>query len=415
MYESRTPHVTETSPRSNATEFMSKNRRCISVSLTILCTSMRQLATSFTTNRLGGHQLRSQRRIGGGPNFAAASATTSATSGRPTTFPIYYNDVYHVPLPKNHRFPMEKYGKVRRMIQAELGKFHNDSHVRPEFRVSPLVSIRDLQLTHCEKYIDRFLSGDQTKEEQRNVGFPWSPASVDRALSSTGGTVAAARFAVQQGPWACHVAGGTHHAFYDYGEGFCVFSDIAVAANAVLREFDHVNRILILDLDVHQGNGNAVLFQNEPGVFTFSLHCSGNYFSAKQQSDLDIELPIGCNDETYLTTLYHWLQRLRREADPFDLIFFQAGVDIHENDRLGRMAISSEGIKRRNQLVFDFVSGIPSVICMGGGYPKGDDWSTILDSHTAVYVDAYHYLRETLVSSAAMMDSSNDVKMVQGG
>jgi acetoin utilization deacetylase AcuC-like enzyme len=323
-----------------------------------------------------------------------------------SVFPIYYNDVYHVPLPKNHRFPMEKYGKVRHMIQDELNGFANDSVLRPDFRISPIVSVTDLTTTHCPDYIARFIAGEQTSDEQRNVGFPWSPASVQRALSSTGGTVAAAR-------------DGTHHAFYDRGEGFCVFSDMAVAANVILRDYDssfQIQRILILDLDVHQGNGNAVLFQHNPNVFTFSLHCAGNYFSKKQQSDLDIELPIDCNDQTYLATLYHWLQRLRRgEAGTFDLIFFQAGVDIHQNDRLGRMAITDEGILKRNQLVFDFMANTPAVICMGGGYPRGDDWNTVLTAHAAVYTGAYHFARAMKLSPANNNTAEKTLNALRAG
>lgn len=199
-------------------------------------------------------------------------------------------------------------------------------------------------------------------------------------------------------PWAAHVAGGTHHAFYDYGEGFSVFSDIAVAANVVLQRYPTlIKRILILDLDVHQGNGNAVLFQGRSEVSTVSFQCEGNYFSEKQKSDLDIELPMGCNDATYLMTLHHWLKRIEKLAGPsfYDLIFYQAGVDILEDDRLGRMNISARGVQRRNELVYDFARrlNIPLVICMGGGYPRNaDDWSPIIDAHTHVYFQAHQYL-----------------------
>ena len=146
---------------------------------------------------------------------------------------------------------------------------------------------------------------------------------------------------------------------------------------------------------MHQGNGNAVLFQDDKRVFTFSMHCKGNYFSAKENSDLDIELPIGCNDETYLSTLHHWLKRIRNEAGKFDLIFFQAGVDIIEHDRLGRMNISSKGLKRRNKMVYNFAldMDIPMVITMGGGYPR-KDWEPILSAHADVYIDAFENIKE---------------------
>lgn len=280
------------------------------------------------------------------------------------------------------------------------------------FAVSPLATVEELETTHSPDYIARFLRGDQTEKEQRNVGFPWSQQGVDRSLSSVGGTMAAAcdvckeierRQAESRGltmaPWAAHVAGGTHHAFYDYGEGFSVFSDMAVAANVVLKRYPSVvKRILMLDLDVHQGNGNAVLFQGRPAVSTVSIHCEGNYFSEKQKSDLDIELPIGCNDSTYLTTLNHWLKRIEKLSGPdyYDLLFFQAGVDILDDDRLGRMEVSADAVKKRNEMVFDFAHrlSLPMVICMGGGYPKNpDDWTPIIDAHSNVYFGAHQYLR----------------------
>jgi acetoin utilization deacetylase AcuC-like enzyme len=333
-------------------------------------------------------------------------------------FPIYYNDVYEVQLPPNHRFPMEKYRKVRENIQARINALPPPHAVDCEFRISPLATFEEIALTHCPKYIQRFLTGDITEQEQRNVGFPWSPSGVKRATSSAGGTVAAAvticeelqRQLEQQQEqqsdtarnlcsplcWGAHVAGGTHHSFYDYGEGFCVFSDIAVAANVVLTRFpDLIRRILILDLDVHQGNGNAVLFQNRPEVFTFSLHCTANYFSDKQESDLDIELPVGCNDVTYLATLRHWLKQIKTHSGEFDLIFFQAGVDISEHDRLGRMGVTALGLRRRNDMVYDFAANemkLPLVITMGGGYPRTKDWTPILDAHSDVYLQALEFL-----------------------
>jgi len=331
-------------------------------------------------------------------------------------FPIYYNDVYSVNLPPNHRFPMKKYGKVRRIIQEEIQNHRKDeySDVHCEFRISPLATVNELATTHCERYIKRYIDGQQTDTELRNVGFPWSTSGVNRSLSSVGGTLAASiaicerkreqqkikqqgqnQQSITLGPcWSAHVAGGTHHAFHDRGEGFCVFSDIAVAANVILERYpDIVKRILILDLDVHQGNGNAVLFCDRDDVFTFSMHCSANYFSKKEHSDLDIELPPNCSDETYLSTLQHWLKRLDKEAGHFDLLYFQAGVDILDDDRLGRMSLSYDGVRRRNKIVFDFAKrkDLPLCITMGGGYPK-KDWDPILEAHANVYIQAYKYL-----------------------
>ena len=359
-------------------------------------------------------------------------------------FPIYYNDVYEVPLPPHHRFPMEKYRKVRERVQhaiqtqkqeqeqaQEQAQTPKYEKVQCDFTVSPLVTVKDLETTHCPNYIQRYLDGNQTNQEIRNVGFPWSPEGVARSSSSVGGTVAAAtslcKVMREQNSlllnsrnedlhlnhengnvngidesefgllFSAHVAGGTHHAFRDRGEGFCVFSDIAVAANVILRDYpDVVKTILIIDLDVHQGNGNAVLFQGRKEVMTFSMHCISNYFSDKQDSDLDIELPAGTTDETYMSTLHHWLNRVRKgDAGKFDFIFFQAGVDILEDDRLGRMSISSNGIARRNKMVFDLAKDlkVPLCITMGGGYPK-KDWEPILQNHANVYIQAFEYLAD---------------------
>lgn len=399
--------------------------------------------------------------------FITTTTTTTTTlkNSRGTNgrmqcyFPIYYNDVYKVQLPPNHRFPMDKYRQVREMVQQKISHLQNSSSsstvnnsINCTFDVSPLASIEELQSTHSLKYITRYIQGQQTPQEIRQVGFPWTVPNVQRSLSSVGGTVAAAlsvcEYLQQQSkeqqqqkttkahssntiissdPWHCccwgaHLAGGTHHAFYDRGEGFCVFSDMAVAANLVLLRYpDLVQRILILDLDVHQGNGNAVLFHNNPQVYTFSMHCVANYFSPKQQSDLDIELPIDCNDTTYLMTLRHWLQQLQQLSSSssshdshFDMVFYQAGVDVLAEDRLGRMKLTANGIAKRNQLVFEFCtqiskqkntstshtskdqkfSMIPLIITMGGGYPNHqENWKPILDAHANVYVQAYEYLQ----------------------
>ena len=372
--------------------------------------------------------LLSHRRLLSTAIHVSLDTGTEATSipQSKSFFPIYYNDVYEVMLPPNHRFPMEKYRKVREKVQQFIGASSSvvdqNSRIMCELIVSPLATISELSTTHSLNYVQRFMTGDLTASEIRNVGFPWSPSGVDRARSSVGGTVAAAVAVCQELKlrsaqqsvknttstdrdiikhlgccWGAHVAGGTHHAFYDYGEGFCVFSDIAVAANVILQRFpDLVKRVLIIDLDVHQGNGNAVLFHGRDDVFTFSMHCAANYFSEKQTSDLDIELPVECNDETYLATLRHWLKQIQKNAGPFDFIFYQAGVDILTHDRLGRMNVTPEGVKRRDALIYDYAANVlqvPMVITMGGGYPRlGTDWSHIIDAHANVYIEAYNFL-----------------------
>lgn len=305
---------------------------------------------------------------------------------------IFYNDVYEVVLPLHHKFPMQKYRAVRETLQKDF--FTNN---RVMFKISPETSFDELKSTHCINYISRFINGAMSEKENRVIGFPWSIAGVRRSLSSVGGTVAAMRvvmenYQLKRFAVSCHLAGGTHHAFYDKGEGFCVFSDIAVAANLALLEYSAiVNRILIVDLDVHQGNGNAELFKNNTQVYTFSMHCKANYFSTIRSSFVDVELSSGCGDEEYLDKLQKWLTYLMIHIKP-QLIFYQAGVDIWANDRLGKLNMSKEGLQKRNQMVFSIAKahGVGVVVTMGGGYPKDSDplsqsFKSVVDLHCDVY------------------------------
>jgi len=315
---------------------------------------------------------------------------------------FYYNDPYEYPLPAGHRFPMEKYRIVRERLERDI--------TSAEFRVSPLVSHEDLLTTHDASYVRRFLDGELSAAENRRIGFPWSVDGVRRALSSTGGTVAAARcvaealrsrqeqrndgaskFAV-----AGHIAGGTHHARADAGAGFCVFSDIAVATNVLRRDFaDVCRRVLIVDLDVHQGDGNAVIFADDPGVFTFSLHAADNvaWQAERVASDCDVALATGAGDDTYLRMLRAYLPLLRRVAP--DVVFYQAGVDPSEHDRLGKLNVTRRGLRRRNDLVFETCRrlDVPVVVTMGGGYPRDLDpaspaYQEIVHAHVDVYAGA---------------------------
>ena len=403
------------------------------------CLLLRSATALSSSGRLTVHSGRLQATLSGGHRHlcsrlhasTASAFGDSALKDSPSTlsglpyFSIYYNDVYEVDMPPGHRFPMAKYRQVREAVQSKLTNNADEQKViQCTFSVSPLATYEQLSATHCPEYIQRYLRGQMTESENRNIGFPWTLQHVNRTLSSTGGTVAASLDAYAEYLrrcnsqvenahlcWSAHVAGGTHHAFEDYGEGFCIFSDIAVAANVLLQKYPYqpsgstadrgIRRILIIDLDVHQGNGNAKLFQENDRVQTFSVHCRSNYFSKKESSDLDVELPSGCTDETYLSTLSHWLRRIEQHPfddgdlhqKPFDFIFYQAGVDIHKDDRLGRLSITQEGISRRNKMVYEFAHRMkcPFTICMGGGYPK-DDWSPIIGAHTSVYVEAHQYL-----------------------
>lgn len=246
-----------------------------------------------------------------------------------------------------------------------------------------------------------------TPQENRAIGFPWNRQHVERTLSSVGGTVAAMHSLFQPVAGvdgstdgdrtlpmcAGHCAGGTHHAFREHGEGFCIFSDIAVAANVCLRDYpDQVSRALIVDLDVHQGNGNAVLFKDEPRVFTFSMHCRSNYFSEKQQSDLDVEVEPGAGDEEYLALLAHHLPLVFARQRP-EIVFYQAGVDVLASDRLGRLELTREGARRRNAMVYEAVKAADArlVVTAGGGYPIDSDADSkrdIIGAHADVYVQA---------------------------
>lgn len=330
---------------------------------------------------------------GGDEGSANGHASEGFGKGNERRFKLFYNDGYEVPLPPKHRFPMGKYRIVRELLQRDPSLDNID------FQVSPLVSGTDLRTTHCAEYISRFLCNMLTPAENRAVGFPWSPGSVKRALSSVGGTVAATHAVLQDGYWAAgHVAGGTHHAFFDRGEGFCVFSDIAVAANVALRDYAPssgkkrgVERVLIVDLDVHQGNGNAVLFSSERRVTTFSMHCEGNFFSEIQISDVDVALPIGCSDSEYLAALDTWLPLLFTSARP-DLTYFQAGIDGLESDRLGRMSLTAAGLRARNARVMEAAAayGSPIVVTMGGGYPSDlEESSAPFQEVCAVHADVY--------------------------
>ena len=325
---------------------------------------------------------------------------SNATPQKKPVVSLFYNDIYHVTLPPNHRFPMEKYRLVRETLQKEFSPCDV-----VEFHPSPEATFEELSSSHCPEYIRRYLSGQLTELEIRRTGFPWSIEHVRRSTSSVGGTVAAMR-AVLHNPHALisgHIAGGTHHAFYNYGEGFCIFSDIAVAANLALKEFpEQVKQIVIIDLDVHQGNGNAVLFQNRKEVFTFSMHCKENYFSKVQASDVDVELEKGCTDEKYLAKLQAWLPYLFTNVNP-DLVFFQAGVDISRQDKLGKLAITQNGIHQRNQMVFSYAlnAGVKCVITMGGGYPKdltptSDPFQEVIQCHADVYRDGINAFRSYL-------------------
>lgn len=273
----------------------------------------------------------------------------------------FYSDHFVLPLPDGHRFPMQKYRLVREGVSAAVEGL--------EFCEAPYTSDGVLALAHHPSYIERVSTGALSAAEQRAIGFPWTPKMVERSRRSAGATIGACRAALEEGT-AVNLAGGTHHAYADHGEGFCVFNDAAIAARLMQAE-RRVKRVAIVDLDVHQGNGTASILANDDSVFTLSLHGENNYPFKKEISDLDVALPDGTGDDAYLTALEGALAELRRRFDP-QLIIYLAGADPHEGDRLGKLRLSLSGLAARDRMVLDMArqEGIPVAIAMAGGYGK---------------------------------------------
>lgn len=276
---------------------------------------------------------------------------------------ICYSDRYMVPLPAAHPFPMPKYRLVRDRLLAE-GSITYWHLTEP-----PLARDEDILLVHTEQYWFRCIRGELTPQEVRRLGFPWSDGLVRRSRASAQGTILAAKRAVRDGI-ASNLAGGTHHAYADHGEGYCVLNDIAIATRVLQRD-GLAERIAVIDCDVHQGNGTAVIFQDDPNVFTFSIHGEKNFPARKEQSDLDIHLPDGVRDEEYLAILHEQVPRILDHFRP-DFVFYQAGVDPFERDRLGKLKLTIDGLKRRDEFVIAACREreLPVVTTMGGGYAK---------------------------------------------
>jgi acetoin utilization deacetylase AcuC-like enzyme len=300
----------------------------------------------------------------------------------------YYADHFVLPLPPGHRFPMHKYKLLRDGIVAEL----------PEVRLeqAPPASDGELALVHSPLYIHAVAEGLLSAAQQREIGFPWSPRMAERARRSVGATISAARDALAEGV-AANLAGGTHHAGAGQGGGYCVFNDLAVAARLMQgewhRRYRRQLRVAIIDLDVHQGNGTAEIFQDDPSVYTLSMHGEKNFPFRKVRGDLDVDLPDGCTDVPYLAALENALAQLwhdHAEAPP-GLILYQAGADPFEGDRLGRLKISAAGLAERDRRVLAWARerGIPLVLTMGGGYGH------VIEDTVAVQLQTY---REALFS-----------------
>ncbi|WP_349742288.1 histone deacetylase family protein [Roseateles cavernae] len=296
----------------------------------------------------------------------------------------FHADAHSLALPPGHRFPQSKYRMLRERLERDPGPL----------RLVPAeaASEGELALVHTPDYMDAVLLGRLTAAQQREIGFPWSPTMAERSRRSVGATIMAARAALTEGV-AANLAGGTHHAYADKGSGYCVFNDVAVAARLMQAEWHgsqrRLLRVLVIDLDVHQGNGTAAIFRDDESVFTFSMHGAKNFPFRKEASDLDVELPDGCSDQPYLAALDQALDQVWRRCTP-QLAFYLAGADPHEGDRLGRLKLSEAGLRERDRRVLQQLRerGIPVALSMAGGY--GHDLNTTVAVQVNTLSEAAH-------------------------
>jgi len=289
---------------------------------------------------------------------------------------IAWTEIFAHPLPENHRFPMEKYDLLPQQLLYE-GTITENNLFEPT-KITEEQVIR----THDPVYWNNLKTKQLTRKEERKTGFPLSDALVQREITIMGGTVQAAQFAIEYGV-SMNIAGGTHHSFTNRGEGFCLLNDIAIAAHYLLDQ-NIVQQILVVDLDVHQGNGTAEIFKNDNRVFTFSMHGASNYPLHKEKSDLDVGLKDGTDDNTYLGLLDTHLNKVFDSVQP-DFVFYQSGVDVLATDKLGRLGMSIQGCKERDRKVLELCkkNNIPIAACMGGGY--SEKISHIVEAHANTY------------------------------
>mgnify|MGYP001464170589 CR=1 FL=1 len=290
--------------------------------------------------------------------------------------PVAFDPIYVLPLPENHRFPMEKYDLLPKQLIHE-GTCDANDFFSPESISDAIVKV-----VHHASYVDRLKRKDLDQSEIRKIGFPISQQLVEREFIIAGGTVEGALKSLGEGI-SFNIAGGTHHAYSTHGEAFCMLNDQAIAAQYLL-DLDHAQKILIIDLDVHQGNGTAEIFQKEDRVFTFSMHGQKNYPFRKEQSDWDIALEDNTGDEEYLNELCETLPKLFKQVDP-DFVFYLSGVDVVATDRLGRLGISVAGCKQRDEIVLEncYKRSLAVQCSMGGGYSK--DIKLIIEAHANTY------------------------------
>jgi acetoin utilization deacetylase AcuC-like enzyme len=306
-----------------------------------------------------------------------------------SNFRLYYSPYYYAEIGEGHIFPIRKFELVRDLLLKE-GTLRKEEIFAPD-----PAKVEDLLLVHTEDYITRLVAGTLTAKEIRKLGLPWSESLVRRSFHAISGTVNAARISIESGI-ASNLAGGTHHAYPDRGEGFCVLNDIAVAIRVLQRE-KLAERFLIVDCDVHQGNGTAFIFQNSPEVFTFSMHGAKNYPLFKETSSLDIELADGTGDTEFLDTLSEALPRIFMHNP--DMIFYLGGADPYEKDKLGRLKLTQSGLKRRDELVLQFAKDhhTPIVTTMSGGYALDINDTVEIHANTIRTVKKVFFDRENKV------------------
>ena len=287
--------------------------------------------------------------------------------------PVVFHNNYYAKIGEDHKFPINKFG--------ELAKLLKEKKLVKEFYQPYACSEKTLQKAHSYKYIQQVKNKTLDEKDIKKIGFALVDSVVQRSLFATGGTVLASKLAIHNG-LACNTAGGSHHANFNGGAGYCVFNDVAVATHYLLDR-GLAGRILIVDLDVHQGNGNSDIFKDNKNVFTFSMHSKSNYPAKKSISDLDVELEDNMEDKQYIEILKFYLNQLNQEN--FDFVFYIAGVDVHFNDRLGKLNISDDGIKERDEIITEnfFSKGIPLCGVLGGGYNK--DFNKLVELHTSLH------------------------------
>jgi acetoin utilization deacetylase AcuC-like enzyme len=276
---------------------------------------------------------------------------------------VFYSDHFVLPLPEGHRFPMKKYSMLRERVEQ------NGICGPGELRTPHAVTNEEIFRAHDPDYLERVVAGTLTAKQMRKIGFPWSQRMVERSRQASGGTLDAARVALSEGI-AANLAGGTHHAFAGRGEGFCVLNDSAIAARALLAE-GLVEKVVVLDTDVHQGNGTAAILCEDPRVFTLSIHGEKNYPFYKEESDLDVPLPDGAGDGVFLAALVEALERVL-DLEEWDLALFLAGADPFEGDKLGRLSVTKSGLTERDRVVLEGCRerGLPVAVTMAGGYAR---------------------------------------------